>query len=143
MIAQDTIEDIIKYCEQLISNIKRRQNIASYQASVKNNLGSGGWDIVESISYGSTMQNTSVIVKFTPQNSIRPLSSIDINYSLVSGIYDYSYIVTVASSSNVSSNFIEYIVTLPYLPFFNGTLYMKTNARSLDTGTVTYTVVTA
>lgn len=144
MIVQDTIDDIIKYCEQLIFNIKRRQRILGNQADIKNSLGvgNGGWDIVQSINYTGTMQNTRATVRFTPNNSTRPLSNIDINFSLVGGGYTYSHMVTVASSANVGSNFIEYVVTVPYVQYFTGTLYIKTKARSLDTGTITYTVVT-
>lgn len=141
---QETLESLIKYCKDLVQSIKSRQSIESSQLELKNNWGTGGgtnWDFQLYLAGG--MGNTSKKIKviFTPQNIQIPFSSLECDYAFVdnTGSPSMNLSFTLHNSISTNMNAIEWILVTPNQ--YVGTVYIKCNIKSVDSGTVSYQVL--
>ena len=145
MIKRQTLENYVKYCKDLILSIKTRQRVEGSRTKVINNYGAGAgsnWDIAIPIDTIYTdLANypaKRIKIRFTPNNSLRPLTRLD---------YDYSYTdldapifkIKLSSTATIATNYLEWVIQTPFLDL-RGTLYFKANARSVDSGLLTYII---
>ena len=131
MIVQDTIEKYISYAHELIRRIKARQKIDSSQLVIKKTGNTSGWDIVFS-SAVDEYKKEFWRVSFIPTHGGTPYTEFDIyatgDTNAGYRIYDDNAVFTDRVTTLI---FIE----AKYMP---GTLNLRVNARSLDTGTLTF-----
>lgn len=131
MIAQNTIEKYISYAQELIRRIKSRQKIDSTQLVIKKSGSTSGWDI-----YFSSAENEYKRelwrVSFIPTHGGTPYTEFDV-YSTGN-----TYALYRVYDDNIT--FTDKITTIIFFEakYNAGTLNIRVNARSLDTGTLTF-----
>ena len=131
MIAQDTMEKYISYAQELIRRIKSRQKIDSSQLVIQKTGNMSGWDISFSSADGDYKREF-WRVSFIPTHGGTPYTEFDI-YS--TGDTNASYRMY---DDNVT--YTDRVTTVIFIEskYLAGTLDMRINARSLDTGTLTF-----
>lgn len=131
MIAQNTIEKYILYAWELIRRIKSRQKIDSSQLVIQKIGNTSGWDISFSSADGEYKREF-WRVSFIPTHGGTPYTEFDIyatgNTNAWYRVYD----------DNVT--YTDRVTTVIYIEskYMAGTLSLRINARSLDTGTLTF-----
>ena len=131
MIAQNTIEEFISYAWELIRRIKARQKIDSSQLVIQKIGNTSGWDISFSSAEGEYKQQF-WRVSFIPTHGGTPYTEFDTyatgNTNAVYRVYD----------DNVT--FTDRVTTVIFIKasYAPATLNIRVNARSLDTGTLTF-----
>ena len=131
MIAQDTIEKYISYAWELIRRIKSRQKIDSSQLVIQKTGNMSGWDISFSSADGEYKKEF-WRVSFIPTHGGTPYTEFDF-YS--TGNTNASYRIY-----DDSTTFTDRVTTVILIQaaYSAGTLSIRVNARSLDTGTLTF-----
>lgn len=131
MIVQDTIEKYINYAQELVRRIKSRQNINSSQMVIYKTGNTSGWDINFSSAAGEYKQEF-WRVSFLPTHGGTPYTEFDIYASGDTNVSYYSY--------DDNATFTDRVTMVIFLQarYAAGTLNIRVNARSLDTGTLTF-----
>lgn len=131
MIVQDTIEKYISYAQELIRRIKARQKIDSSQLVINKTGNTSGWDIVFS-SAVDEYKKEFWRVSFIPTHGGTPYTEFDV---YATGNTNAWYVVY---DDNVTYTDKVTMVIFIDSKYMSGTLNLRVNARSLDTGTLTF-----
>ena len=131
MIAQNTIEEFISYAWELIRRIKSRQKIDSSQLVIQKIGNTSGWDISFSSADGEYKKEF-WRVSFIPAHGGTPYTEFDVYSTGNTNAWYRMY------DDNVSYN--DRVTTVVFIDtrYTGGTLNLRINARSLDTGTLTF-----
>lgn len=131
MIVQDTIEKYINYAQELIRRIKSRQKIDSSQLVIYKSGSTSGWDINFSSAEGEYKQQF-WRVSFIPTHGGTPYTEFDV-YTTGSANATYRML-----DDNVT--YTDRVTTVVFIKasYAPATLNIRVNARSLDTGTLTF-----
>lgn len=142
----ETVEMIIKYCFRLLNEIKSRQIIEGSQAKINNNYGAGAgttWDTSVAIDTDDidpvNKPAKRITITFAPTNLPLAFSNLEMiySYSYIDGSPDFK--LSYNSSPNLSGNNLVWEIITPFI-WTKGTLYLKSNIKSVDVGSVTYAV---
>lgn len=131
MIVQDTIEKYINYAQELVRRIKSRQNINSSQMVIYKTGNTSGWDINFSSADGEYNREL-WRVSFIPTHGGTPYTEFDV-YATVSGFARYAIYDDNATFTDRVT-----ITLLIQADYAAATVNLRVNARSLDTGTLTF-----
>lgn len=131
MIVQDTIEKYISYAQELIRRIKSRQKIDSSQLVIYKSGNASGWDIYFSSSDGEYKREF-WRVSFIPTHGGTPYTEFDVYATGDTNAWYRTYDDNATYTDRVT------IVIFIDTRYAGGTLSLRVNARSLDTGTLTF-----